>query len=112
MNNEFGKTIKEYRKMKGLTQEQLGEELHVSRSKISNIENGRRYLNFDDALEICKALDISLLTIANTEEITSGEIMSLARIYFSNKKISMSEKEKTFEEIYKLKIKFEAVIHQ
>ena len=40
MENRIAEQIRFYRKQKGLTQEQLAEQLEVSRQTISNCENG------------------------------------------------------------------------
>lgn len=37
---DIGKNIKELRRARGLTQEELGERLHVTRQTVSNYENG------------------------------------------------------------------------
>ena len=52
---QFHERLKEYRKIQGLTQEELAEKLHVSRSAVAKWENGLG-LPSDDSLEDIAAL--------------------------------------------------------
>lgn len=54
---DIGKNIKELRCAKGLTQEELGDRLHVTRQTVSNYENGRTRPDIDMLLDIAAALD-------------------------------------------------------
>ena len=54
---DIGKNIKELRCAKRLTQEELGERLHVTRQTVSNYENGRTRPDIDMLLDIAAALD-------------------------------------------------------
>lgn len=54
---DIGKNIKELRCARRLTQEELGERLHVTRQTISNYENGRTRPDIDMLLDIAAALD-------------------------------------------------------
>ena len=51
---EFHEKLKELRKNKGLTQEELSEALFVSRTAISKWESGRGYPGIDSLKEIAK----------------------------------------------------------
>ena len=53
----IGETIKEARKSKSLSQEQLGELIGVQKSRISKIENGKG-ISFDTFLRIFRAMKI------------------------------------------------------
>lgn len=55
----IGETIKQARKKKQLTQEQLGELIGVKKSRISKIENGKN-LSFDAFLRIFRAMGIGV----------------------------------------------------
>ena len=48
----IGERIKESRKQKSLTQQELAEKLNVTRSAISNWEVGRNYPNLDLIIQI------------------------------------------------------------
>lgn len=54
----IGETIKQARKKKQLTQEQLGELIGIKKSRISKIENGEN-LSFGAVLRIFRAMGIS-----------------------------------------------------
>ena len=53
-------TIKKYREEKRLTQEELAEKIHVSRSLIAKWEQGRGVPSAEDFESLCSALDIKL----------------------------------------------------
>ena len=58
--NRLQSEIKDYRKKKGLSQDDLAVILGVTRSKIANWENGRTFPKPDMIKEIAKKLDINL----------------------------------------------------
>lgn len=57
--NGIGKRIHDYRKMKGITQKQLADSLHVSNGRISNWEQGINRPDADKLAEICRVLEVS-----------------------------------------------------
>ncbi|MEG2148812.1 MAG: helix-turn-helix transcriptional regulator [Clostridiales bacterium] len=66
---EFNEKLQELRKSKNLTQEQLGEQLYVSRTAISKWESGRGYPSIDSLKGLLKYFDISLDDLLSSEEI-------------------------------------------
>ena len=64
---EFHEKLKELRKNRGLTQEELSEALFVSRTAISKWESGRGYPGIDSLKEISKFFSVSI------DELLSGE---------------------------------------
>ena len=72
MNESFPDMIKQFRKRKNFSQQQLADMLFVERSSIANWETGRRLPNAVLLLKIAKCLDIDinilLESIDNTEE--------------------------------------------
>ncbi|HEX7030808.1 MAG TPA: helix-turn-helix transcriptional regulator [Gammaproteobacteria bacterium] len=56
LEQQFGKKLRELRKARGLTQEQLAEKVNVSYQAISNIERGLTGPSFPTLAEIAKAL--------------------------------------------------------
>lgn len=70
---EIGKRIANQRKMKGLTQEALAEEVDLTVGYISGIESGNKIASLKNMLNIANALEMSLdfmlLSDINTEEI-------------------------------------------
>ena len=57
---DLGKNIKEMRRKKGLTQEELGKRIGVEKSAISRWENGDRKPNIDHINNIALVLEIPL----------------------------------------------------
>ena len=60
MNNNFANNLKKIRKDHGLSQEQLAEELGVSRQSISKWESSVAYPEMDKIITICKKYDINI----------------------------------------------------
>lgn len=55
----LGKRIKQFRRLKGLTQLKLAEKMDVSVSHISNLENANTKPSVDTLVEICNAFEIT-----------------------------------------------------
>lgn len=66
---EINEKLQKLRKSKSLTQEQLAEQLYVSRTAISKWESGRGYPSIDSLKEISKYFGISLDDLLSSEEI-------------------------------------------
>ena len=64
---EFHEKLRELRKQKGLTQEEVAESLYVSRTAISKWESGRGYPNIDSLKAISKFFSVTI------DELLSGE---------------------------------------
>lgn len=64
MNNFrlLGLTIAYYRKARGLTQLELAEAVHISRTHMSNIEapNGKTSISLNKLFDIAEALDVQV----------------------------------------------------
>ena len=66
---EFNEKLQELRKNRGLTQEELANDLYVSRTAISKWESGRGYPNIDSLKAISKYFSVSLDDLLSSEEI-------------------------------------------
>ncbi len=74
MNQEkIGKFLKELRKQKGLTQEQIAEKFNVSSRTISRWENGHNMPDLDILIEISDYYEVDLREILNGER-KSGDM--------------------------------------
>ena len=62
----IGERVRKYRRQKGLPQEQLGELVHFSQSKISKIENGD-WDSLSDLRLIAKALEVPIEELVRDE---------------------------------------------
>lgn len=63
--NIIGKRLKEARKEKGLTQEQLVEKMDVSIAYLSKVETGKIHINLERLSQICEILGVSEGKILN-----------------------------------------------
>lgn len=68
----IGNQIRKYRLKKGLSQEELAELADISKSHMSNIENGKKEMSVTILREISIALNVSANKLLNIEE--SGEV--------------------------------------
>ena len=66
---EFHEKLKELRKSRGLTQEELAEELYVSRTAISKWESGRGYPNIESLKAIAVFFSVSVDELLSTDEV-------------------------------------------
>ena len=75
----IGKSVRKYRRQKGLSQERLGELVGFSQSKISKIERGD-WDSLSDLRLIARVLDVSIEELVREETEDSGEKIIRARI--------------------------------
>lgn len=68
MNASIGKRIRKYREEKGISQEELAEKLHISRSTYQRIENGETNSWVNHIENICTSLDVNMEDILKPEE--------------------------------------------
>ena len=74
---EFHEKLQELRKKKGLTQEELAEQLYVSRTAVSKWESGRGFPNIESLKAISKYFSVSL-----DELLSSEALMVIALLFF------------------------------
>ena len=67
LSGRIGKFLKELRKPKGLTQEQIAEKFHVSNRTISRWENGNNMPDLDILIELSDYYEVDLREILNGE---------------------------------------------
>ena len=60
MGVELGTKIRQLRKFSGMTQEQLGQKLHVSRQALSKWENDTSLPDLESVIKISRLFQISL----------------------------------------------------
>ncbi|MHC1770350.1 MAG: helix-turn-helix domain-containing protein [Flexilinea sp.] len=72
---EFNEKLQQLRKKNNLTQEQLAEQLYVSRTAISKWESGKGYPNIDSLKCLSKLFSVSI-----DELLSSDELITLAEI--------------------------------
>ena len=83
MNNNFSENLKRIRKDNNISQEQLAEELGVSRQAISKWESSVSYPEMDKIITICNKYNVKIddLLYGNVKEIKSdNELKSILPI--------------------------------
>ncbi|NMP58637.1 helix-turn-helix domain-containing protein [Enterococcus mundtii] len=83
---DFGKILKEKRHQAGITQEELGKRLNVSRSAISNWEIGRNYPDIHTLVEISTSLGVSLDELLENSTMTETMIDTTKEMAVNQKK--------------------------
>lgn len=81
---EFCEKLKELRKARSLTQEQLAEALYVSRTAVSKWESGRGYPSIDSLREISHFFSVTIDELISPDEVVAAaenEKRSFARGY-------------------------------
>lgn len=69
METSIGERIKQLRERSGLSQEELGNRMGVTKSYISKLENGKKKLNkYDRILQVANALNVHISEIIPDEE--------------------------------------------
>lgn len=63
---QLGKLIRARRKKIDVTQEELGERVHLTRTSITNIEQGRQRIQVHTLFDIAAALDVAPTTLIPT----------------------------------------------
>lgn len=66
---ELNEKLQELRKQKGMTQEELAEMLHVSRTAVSKWESGRGYPNIDSLKALARFFAVSIDDLLSGEEL-------------------------------------------
>jgi transcriptional regulator with XRE-family HTH domain len=73
MQTEFNKKLQQLRKENGLTQEQLSEKLHISRTAVSKWESGRGFPNIEALKNISRIFSVPVDDLLSDSELSSIE---------------------------------------
>ena len=73
MQTEFNKKLQQLRKENGLTQEQLSEKLHISRTAVSKWESGRGFPNIEALKNISSIFSVPVDDLLSDKELRSIE---------------------------------------
>lgn len=64
----FGRNVKKYRKLAGLTQEEMAEKINVSQTFFANIERGKRGASFETVELLSKCFNIPYFALFEDTE--------------------------------------------
>lgn len=98
----LGQRIKELRKTRNITQEELAELINVEPASISNIECGRNYPNLATLEKILLELNSSFIDVFNFEHLNDVNVLKNRLINYIN-----SANNKEIEFLYKMVVSLE-----
>lgn len=97
MDYKIIEKLKELRKNKKITQEQLAEQLDISRSKVSSWETNRRDMSITEAIKLANIYEVSLDNLFEINKITEEEYVKISDKFFKSKNITLEEKVRIIE---------------
>lgn len=97
MNYLIVEKLKELRKNNNITQEQLAEELDISRSKVSSWETNKRDMSITEAIKLANIYEISLDNLFEIENINEMQYIEISDKFIKNPNISLAEKVRIIE---------------
>ena len=97
LNKQIGNRIRELRKLKGYSQEQLAEALDIATKSVSYIETGNGFMTLATLEKMCKVLDVEPYEIFQFKKIeTKEEIYT----YIQKKLDLIKDNEEKLKELY------------
>ena len=97
MDYKIIEKLKELRKNKKITQEQLAEKLDISRSKVSSWETNRRDMSITEAIKLANIYEVSLDNLFEINKITEEEYVKISDKFLKSKNITLEEKVRIIE---------------
>ena len=105
-SSEIGEKIKNLRKAKGETQQQLSEAIGQERSTVACYESNRREPPLSVLIQIAQHYSVSLSYFGNTSYNLSEDIFMKAVDYFKSENVSTQEKVSLFNNILSCYVKY------
>lgn len=99
MDHAIIERLKELRKNKKITQEQLAEKLDISRSKVSSWETNRRDMSITEAIKLANIYEVSLDNLFEINRITEEEYVKISDKFLKGKNITLEEKVRIVESL-------------
>ena len=107
---EIGERVKQLRKSRGITQDELGAVLGdkvsgkpLSRGQVSNLETGKRNFNIHQIKALADFFNVSIETLGfESNEIETVDLLERAKLLFENSDVPMDEKQELYDSIMKL----------
>lgn len=107
MSEVIGKKLKQLRKSRGMTQEQVAEKVDITRSTISNYEIGRRTPHLKDLSALAEVFGVGLDYFGISPKDEAFDLISRAREIFECKTVSRQTKESLYKEMMRLYLELE-----
>lgn len=102
MKEEIGFKLKQLRKERGLTQQEVADKLDITRSTISNYEIGRRTPHLKDLQVLSEMYGAGLDFFGVTQTDEAFDLLVRARQVFESPQICAETKEQLYREFMKL----------
>lgn len=107
---EMGERIRQLRKSRGITQDELGCVLGdkvtgkpMSRGQVSNLETGKRNFNIHQLKILADFFQVSIETLGiESNELDTIDLFERARLLFENNNVPIEEKQELYEGIMTL----------
>ena len=107
---EIGERIRQLRKSRNITQDELGVVLGdkttgkpLSRGQVSNLETGKRNLNIHQIKILADYFKVSIETLGfESDEIKTVDLLERAKLIFENSNVPIEEKQDLYESIMRL----------
>lgn len=102
MNNPIAEKLLALRNARGLTQQQVSEELGIARATLGGYETGRRSPRLPDLQNLAEFYNVGLDFFDVTTPADVNEIIARAKDVFASDAISKDEKERLYKELMRL----------
>lgn len=102
MSEHIGKKLKQLRKSKGMTQEDVAARVDITRSTISNYEIGRRTPHLKDLSALAGVFGVGLDYFGITQKDDVFEVIARAKDIFESDDVPKATKEALYREMMKL----------
>lgn len=107
---EIGKRVKQLRKERNITQDELGIILGdkttnkpLSRGQVSNLETGKRNFNIHQIKTLADYFGVTIETLGfESNEIETVDLLERAKLIFENEHVPLEEKQDLYDSIMKL----------
>lgn len=107
MSETIGKKLKQLRKSKHMTQEDVAAKVAITRSTISNYEIGRRTPHLKDLSALADVFGVGLDYFGISPKDEAFDLISRAREIFESPDVSRDTKESLYREMMKLYLDLE-----
>ena len=107
MSESIGKKLKQLRKSRGMTQEQVAEKVDITRSTISNYEIGRRTPHLKDLTALAGVFGVGLDYFGISAKDEAFDLIARAKDIFESDDVPHETKESLYREMMKLYLNLE-----